>query len=433
MPTQLKEKIKNKKAVVGILGLGYTGLPLALALADAGFLVYGIDIDQNRVNLLKKGKSYIDDVPNESVRFLINKKQFIPVANYDIFKNLDIICICLPTPLDQHKQPDMSYIQTALDEIKKRLRRGQLIILESTTYPGTTEELLLPQLTASGLKVGQDFFLAFAPERIDPGNKQYSLRQTPQVVSGITKTCGQLTQLFYQQIIDRIVLVSSPRVAEMTKLLENIFRIVNISMINELTLLCGKMKIDIWEVIEAAKTKPYGFMPFYPGPGVGGHCIPLDPFCLSWKAKEYNFFTRFIDLAGEINELMPHYVVTQIIWALNQQQKPVKNSKILVLGVAYKKDIGDTRESPALKIIEDLLKKKARVSYHDPYVPNLKIANQKLKSIKLTPQALKNTDCLLILADHSKYDYESLARQSQLVIDTRNAIKNRNLKHVFRL
>ncbi|PJE58765.1 MAG: UDP-N-acetyl-D-glucosamine dehydrogenase [Candidatus Portnoybacteria bacterium CG10_big_fil_rev_8_21_14_0_10_40_22] len=431
MPTQLKEKIKNKKAIVGIIGLGYTGLPLALTLADAGFLVYGIDIDQNRVDLLKKGKSYIDDVPDGNLRSLINKKQFMPAVNYDIFKNLDIVCICLPTPLDKHKQPDMSYIQAALDEIKKRLRRGQLIILESTTYPGTTEELFLPQLATSGLKVGQDFFLAFAPERIDPGNKQYSLRKTPQVVGGITKTCGQLTQLFYQQIIDQVILVSSPRVAEMTKLLENIFRVVNISLINELALLCGKMKIDIWEVIEAAKTKPYGFMPFYPGPGVGGHCIPVDPFYLSWRAKEYNFFTRFIDLAGEINELMPHYVITQIIWALNQQQKPIKNSKILVLGVAYKKDIGDTRESPALKIIEDLLKKKARISYHDPFVPVLEIANQKLKSIKLSLRTLKDADCLLILTDHSNYDYEDLARQSQLVVDTRNAVKNKSIKHVF--
>ena len=431
MPTQLKEKIKNKKAIVGIIGLGYTGLPLALTLADADFLVYGIDIDQNRVDLLKKGKSYIDDVPDGNLRSLINKKQFMPAVNYDIFKNLDIVCICLPTPLDKHKQPDMSYIQAALDEIKKRLRRGQLIILESTTYPGTTEELFLPQLATSGLKVGQDFFLAFAPERIDPGNKQYSLRKTPQVVGGITKTCGQLTQLFYQQIIDQVILVSSPRVAEMTKLLENIFRVVNISLINELALLCGKMKIDIWEVIEAAKTKPYGFMPFYPGPGVGGHCIPVDPFYLSWRAKEYNFFTRFIDLAGEINELMPHYVITQIIWALNQQQKPIKNSKILVLGVAYKKDIGDTRESPALKIIEDLLKKKARISYHDPFVPVLEIANQKLKSIKLSLRTLKDADCLLILTDHSNYNYEDLARQSQLVVDTRNAVKNKNLKHVF--
>lgn len=429
--SDLKQKIKTKKAVVGIIGLGYTGLPLALAISQAGFKTYGIDIDQKRVQLLKRGQSYIDDVAAKEINQAVKSKNFMPLSDYNILKEIDIICLCLPTPLDIYKVPDMSYIKAGLEQIKKRLRPGQLIILQSTTYPGTTEELLLPELETSGLKVGRDFFLAFAPERIDPGNKKYNLSNVPKIVGGMTRTCGQLSKLFYQTFIDQVVLVSSPRVAEMTKLLENIFRIVNISLINELALLCGKMKIDIWEVIEAAKTKPFGFMGFYPGPGVGGHCIPLDPFYLAWKARQYNFFTRFIELAGEINELMPHYVVTQVIWALNQYKKPIRGSKILVLGASYKKDIGDVRESPALKIIEDLLKKQARVSYHDPYVPQIQLAQQTLKSVRLTSQALRNADCVLILTDHSQYNYQDLAQKSQLVIDTKNAVNKKSLKHVF--
>lgn len=429
----LKQKIKNKKAMVGIIGLGYTGLPLALASSQAGFKTYGIDTDQKRVRLLKKGQSYIDDVKTKEIEPIVKSQRFIPVNHYNILKQLDIICLCLPTPLDIYKVPDMSYIQSALTEIKKRLRPGQLIILESTTYPGTTEEMLLPELSNTGLKVGRDFFLAFAPERIDPGNQKYHLKNVPRIVGGISQACGRMAKLFYQTFIDQVILVSSPRVAEMTKLLENIFRIVNISLINELALVCGKMKIDIWEVIEAAKTKPFGFMAFYPGPGVGGHCIPLDPFYLAWKARQYNFFTRFIELAGEINELMPHYVITRLTWALNLVGKPIKNSKILILGVAYKKDLGDVRESPALKIIEDLLKKQAGVSYHDPYVPQIKLAQQTLKSVRLTARALKNADCVLILTDHSKYNYQDLAKKSQLVIDTRNAVNKKSLKHVFSL
>jgi len=405
---ELKQRIQSKKAVVAVIGLGYVGLPLAHEIKKAGFEVIGIDIKKIKDKIIKT------------------------TTSYDELKKADIIIICLPTPLTKHKEPDMRYIKAGLREIKKRLQKDQLIILESTTYPGTTEELLLPKLESAGLKVGKDFYLGYSPERIDPGNKKFNIKNTAKLVSGATKNCTNLTKLFYEQFIDQVVPVSSPRSAEMAKLLENIFRIVNISMINELAMLCGKMDIDIWEVIEAAKTKPFGFMPFYPGPGVGGHCIGVDPFYLSWKAKEYGFFTRFIELSGEINELMPHYVVTKIIWALNNQKKPIKNSKILVFGVSYKKDIGDIRESPAIKIIWDLARKGAKISYHDPHVPEIKINNKKYKSIKLTSQIFKNTDCLLILTDHSGYDYEDLAKKAKLVIDTKNIVKAK-LRNVYKL
>ena len=404
----LKQKIQSKKAVVAVIGLGYVGLPLARAIKQAGFEVIGIDIRKIKDKIIKTTNSY------------------------DELKKADIIIICLPTPLTKHKEPDMSYIKAGLREIKKRLRKNKLVILESTTYPGTTEEILLPVLKSTGLKVGQDFFLAFVSERLDPGNKKFNIKNTPKVIGGVTRNCTNLTRLFYQQFVDEVFSVSSPKVAEMSKLLENIFRIVNISMINELMMLCDKMQIDIWEVIEAAKTKPFGFMPFYPSAGAGGHCIPIDPFYLSWKAKEYGFFTRFIELAGEINELMPHYVVTKIIWALNNQEKSIKNSKILIWGIAYKKDIADTRESPAIKIIWDLMRKGARIFYHDPYVPEIEINNKRFKSVKLTNQILKNVDCLLILTDHSGYDYEDLTKKAKLVVDTKNIVKTK-LSNVYKL
>ncbi|PIP17154.1 MAG: UDP-N-acetyl-D-glucosamine dehydrogenase [Candidatus Portnoybacteria bacterium CG23_combo_of_CG06-09_8_20_14_all_37_13] len=404
----LKQKIQSKKAVVAVIGLGYVGLPLARAIKQAGFEVIGIDIRKIKDKIIKTTNSY------------------------DELKKADIIIICLPTPLTKHKEPDMSYIKAGLREIKKRLRKNKLVILESTTYPGTTEEILLPALKSTGLKVGQDFFLAFVSERLDPGNKKFNIKNTPKVIGGVTRNCTNLTRLFYQQFVDEVFSVSSPKVAEMSKLLENIFRIVNISMINELMMLCDKMQIDIWEVIEAAKTKPFGFMPFYPSAGAGGHCIPIDPFYLSWKAKEYGFFTRFIELAGEINELMPHYVVTKIIWALNNQEKSIKNSKILIWGIAYKKDIADTRESPAIKIIWDLMRKGARIFYHDPYVPEIEINNKRFKSVKLTNQILKNVDCLLILTDHSGYDYEDLTKKAKLVVDTKNIVKTK-LSNVYKL
>ena len=407
-------------------------------MAKAGFHVFGIDIQKKRIDSLNKGKSYIGDVSEEDIREIIQNKKFQAFNNFNYLKNTDVVTICVPTPLDKYKIPDISYIKNSVEEVKKRLHRGQLVILESTTYPGTTEEVILPLLEETGLKVGRDFYLAFAPERIDPGNKM-PLSEIPKVVGGITKECTKLATLFYNQFLKKVHPVSSAETAEMTKILENTFRLVNISMINELSLLCGKMGINIWEVIEAAKTKPYGFMSFYPSPKVGGHCIPLDPFYLSFKAREYNFWARFIELAGEINEQMPHYVVTTVIYALNTKKKGVSGSRILVCGVSYKKDIGDTRESAAHEIISDLLRKRAKVDYFDPYVKEFRVDNKTLNSIKYSPSSLKNYDLILILTDHSDstsspqagFNYDEIAKNSKLVVDTRNTIKSRKHKNVF--
>jgi len=428
----LEKLIKNKKARVAVIGLGYVGLPTAVELAKAGYKVFGIDIQKKRVDKANKGQSYIDDVKDKDLKEIIKKKEFHAFNDFGSLRTADVVVICVPTPLDKYKIPNISYIRSSAQEVKKQLHKNELIILESTTYPGTTEEVLLPLFQKSGFKVGRDFYLAFAPERIDPGNKM-SFSEIPRVVGGVTKECTKLTQLFYQQFLKYVHSVSSPRVAEMTKILENSYRLVNISMINELALLCGKMGIDIWEVIEAAKTKPYGFQPFYPSPRCGGHCISLDPFYLSWKAKEYNFWTRFIELAGEINEQMPHAVVTKAIWALNLKKKPIKGSKILIWGVSYKKDIGDTRESAAHDVIFDLLRKGAKLDYFDLYVKEFRIDNKTLRSIKYSPSKLKNYDLVLILTDHSGFNYEELARKSKLVVDTRNAIKSRKYKNVVRL
>ncbi len=413
---KLQKDIKERKATVAVVGLGYVGLPTASAIAKSGFKVIGIDISQKRVSQLNTGKNFI-------------RKNFRATTDWREIKKAGIIIIAVPTPLTRNKTPDVSAIESAGQNIAKFFKKGSLVILESTTYPGTTEELLKPILEKSGLKAGKDFYLAFAPERIDPGNKQFSFTDVPKVVGGIDKKSTDLAVSFYSTFLKKVHPVSSPRTAEMSKLLENIFRLVNISLINELKMLTDKMNIDFGEVIEAAKTKPYGFMPFYPGPGVGGHCIPLDPFYLSWKAKEFNFFTRFIDLAAEINELMPHYIVTKIIWALNKYKKPVRGSKILILGVAYKKDIDDPRESPAIPIIWDLLRKGANVVYNDPFIPKIKI-NEKisLKSIPLTKKVLKNSDCVVILTDHSNYDYNLIAKEAKLVVDTRGIIKKKTQK-----
>jgi len=432
---KLEKLILQKKAKIAILGLGYVGLPHAIEISKRGFFVYGIDIDKNKINLLKKRKSYIGDVKTEDLKKVLNKK-FFPVSSFKVLKDSDIVTICVPTPLDKHKVPDLSYIKSATFEIQKRLKKEMLIVLESTSFPGTTEEVILPILEKKGLKVGKDFYLAFAPERIDPGSS-IPLSQIPKVVGGVTKKCTKIASLFYQQFIEKVYPVSSPKVAEMTKLLENTYRLINISAVNELALLCGKMGIDIWEVIEAAKTKPYGFQPFYPSPKIGGHCIPLDPFYLSWKAKEYNFWTRFIELAGEINEMMPHFVVTRVNFALNRLGKSIKNSKILIWGVAYKKDVPDTRESAAHDIIWDLKRKGAKIEYFDPFVKEFEVKNHRLKkpiklfSIDYKPQILKKYDCVLILTDHSGFDYESLAKKANLVVDTRNAIKSRKHKNVI--
>jgi len=442
----LKNLIKNKKAKVAIIGMGYVGVPHAVLIARAGFFVSGIDIQKKRVNNLNKGKSYIGDVSDEDLREIIKNKKFKAFNSFESLKAADIVTICVPTPLDKHKIPDISYIRKSTEEIKKRLHKNQLVILESTTYPGTTKEVILSLLEETGLKAGKDFHLAFAPERIDPGNKM-PLSEIPKVVGGITKECTKLATEFYRSFIQaKIIPVSSTGVAEMSKILENIFRLVNISMINELALLCGRMGIDIWEVIEAAKTKPYGFMPFYPSPKVGGHCIPLDPFYLGYKAKEYNFWLRFIELAGELNEQMPHYVMTKVIWVLNLKGKPMRGSKVLVWGVSYKKDIGDTRESAAFDIIADLARKGAKVDYFDPYVPKFEVKHRilkksiALKSVKYSPKNLKKYDLVLILTDHSDstsspqagFNYDEIAKNSKLVVDTRNAIKSRKYKNVIR-
>ena len=438
----LENLIKNKRAKVAVIGLGYVGLPTAVELAKTGFQVFGIDIKKERVDLVNKGKPYILDVSSKDLKEAVNSKKLIAFNTHQSLKKADIVLICVPTPLDKYKIPDVSYIISTTEAIAKHLHKGQLIILESSTYPGTTREVILSELEKTGLKVGKDFFLAHCPERLDPGNEKYKLKDVSRVVGGITKKCTQLATDFYRSFIKAQVLpLSSADAAEMTKILENTFRLVNISMINELALLCGKMGIDIWEVIEAAKTKPYGFMPFYPSPKISGHCIPLTPFFLSYKAKEYNFWTRFIELAGEINEQMPHQVITKVIWALNLKKKPVRESKILVWGVAYKKDIGDTRESAAFDIMFDLLRKGAKVDYFDPFVKEFKVDNKTLKSIKYSPAKLKNYDLVLILTDHSDstsspqagFDYDEIAKNSKFVVDTRNAIKSRKHKNVFRL
>jgi UDP-N-acetyl-D-glucosamine dehydrogenase len=428
----LEDLIKNKKARVSVIGLGYVGLPTAVELAKAGFKVFGIDTQKKRVDKVNKGESFIFDVSLKDLKKAVKSKNLKAFNNHSPLKNSDIVLICVPTPLDKNKVPDVSYIRSTTKEIAKHLRRGQLIILESSTYPGTTREIILPELKKKKLKVGKDFFLAYSPERIDPGNKIYKLKDIPRVVGGITSRCTQLATKFYQSFIQaKIMPLSSPEAAEMTKILENTFRLVNISMINELTLLCSKMGIDIWEVIEAAKTKPYGFFPFYPSPRCGGHCISVDPFYLSFKAKEYNFWPRFIELAGEINDQMPHFVVTRAIWALNLKKKPVRNSKILIWGVTYKKDIGDTRESAAYDVISDLLRKGAKIDYFDPYINEFKVDNKLLKSIKYSPDKLNKYDLVLILTAHSGFNYEQLARKAKLVVDTRNAIKSRKHKNVF--
>lgn len=436
----LEELIQKKEVKVAIIGMGYVGLPHALEIANAGMNVTGIEIQQKRVDALKRGESYIGDVKSSALLGILASGKFTPTTDFFALKNIEVIIICVPTPLDKYKIPDISYIKESAEQIKKYLHSGQLIILESTTYPGTTDEVLLPMLESTGLKCGEDFYLAFAPERIDPGNEM-PLNEIPKVVGGVTPECTRLATLFYSQFLKQVHPVSSSRAAEMTKLLENTYRLINISAINELAMLAGRMDIDIWEVIEAAKTKPYGFQPFYPSPRVGGHCISLDPFYLSWKAKEYNFWARFIELSGEINDQMPHYMVSFANSVLNRKNKSIKGSKILVFGVAYKKDINDPRESAAYEIIPDLLRKGADVSYYDPYVKKLEIKagnylikNRELlvlESIDYREETLKNYDLVLILTDHSNIDYDKLAKNANLIADTRNAIKSRGYQNVF--
>ncbi|MDD5136423.1 MAG: nucleotide sugar dehydrogenase [Candidatus Omnitrophica bacterium] len=434
MLNKLKEKISNRKARIGIIGLGYVGLPLALTFVKNGLRVKGIDIDKDRIARLNKGQSYILDVTSSEIREAMKDGAFSVTTDFSYIRSLDAVIICVPTPLYKTREPDVSYIVAAVDNIKKYMKRGQLVVLESTTYPGTTEEVMLPILESEGLKEGKDFYLAFSPERVDPGNPKYDTKNTPKIIGGISKNSTEVAKLLYEQAIDTVVAVSSSKVAEMVKLLENTFRIVNIGLVNEIMLMCDKLGINVWEVIDAAKTKPYGFMPFYPGPGVGGHCIPVDPIYLSWKARMHGFEARFIDLASQVNSEMPHHVVAKATEGLNDQRKSLKCSTVLVVGVAYKKDVKDLRESPALEIIDLLVKKGAIVSYHDPYLPYLKIGGINLKSVPFDKNAFKDSDCVIIVTDHSNVDYRFIAKNSKLVVDTRNVLKDvKNKSNIVRL
>ncbi len=439
MPTDRKpEFFKGSQLKVAIIGCGYVGLPLALRFAEAGHKVTGFDTDPAKVSKLNAGKSYIEHIPQNKIQQFVNSRHFQATTDFAKLKEADAIIICVPTPLDERRDPDLSFVEQTAVSIQPHLQRGQLVSLESTTYPGTTEELVLPILEKSGLKcpiasgpesenIPTDFFLAFSPEREDPGNKQFGLAQIPKVVGGLNPPSGRAAQALYAQVVARVVPVSSTRAAEMTKLLENIFRCVNIALVNELKLLGMRMGIDIWEVIDAAATKPFGFMHFYPGPGLGGHCIPVDPFYLSWKAREYDFATRFIELAGEINTSMPYHVVEAVSNALNKQKKSLNGSKLLVLGVAYKKDVDDLRESPTLKIMQLLQQQGATIDYNDPYFPQLhKMRHynyEGMKSVPLNPQTIASYDAIVIATDHSSYDYNAIVDAARLVVDTRNATR----------
>ncbi|HXC31542.1 MAG TPA: nucleotide sugar dehydrogenase [Verrucomicrobiae bacterium] len=432
------EFFKGGQIRVGIIGCGYVGLPLGLRFAEAGHRVMGFDTDPVKVEKLNRGQTYIQHIPQNKIQQFVQSKHFGATADFAKLAEVDAIIICVPTPLDQRREPDLSYVENTAQAIRPHLQRGQLVILESTTYPGTTEELVLPVLLETGLKcpvahgpdnehIPTDFFLAFSPEREDPGNKQFGLAQIPKIVGGVNPPSGRAAQALYAQIVAKVVPVSSTQAAEMAKLLENIFRCVNIALVNELKMLSLRMGIDIWEVIDAAATKPFGFMPFYPGPGLGGHCIPVDPFYLSWKAREYDFATRFIELAGEVNTAMPYHVVESVSSALNERQKSLKGSRIMVLGVAYKKDVDDMRESPSLKIIEQLVLRGAQVDYNDPHfpaIPKLRHYNfEGMKSVPIDSKTLASYDCVLIATDHTSYDYPMIVESAQLVVDTRNATR----------
>src|SRR6516164_1122117 len=429
----LERKIKTKKARFGVIGLGYVGLPLGLTLCDAGFDVTGIDIDTNRVDAIVAGRSYITDVREKDLQKAISSKRFRATTDLSEIRSLDAVSICVPTPLRKTKDPDMSYVISAADAIAKELRSGQLIILESTTYPGTTEELILPTLEARGLKVGEDFFLAYSPERVDPGNPNFRTKDIPKVIGGVTPQCVQLAALLYGSAMKQIVPVTSTRVAEMVKLLENTFRSVNIALANEIALMCSHMKIDVWEVIKGAASKPFGFMPFYPGPGLGGHCIPIDPLYLEWKSKIDGFESRFIGLADKVNSGMPRFVVTRAMELLNELGKAMRGSKVHVLGVTYKKDISDSRESPALEVIKLLGGLGAEVSYSDPYVPSLQLEGRSIDAVKPSREVLASCDLAMIITNHTIFDYSEIVRNAPLVFDTRNATDGMKAANLVRL
>ncbi len=420
---ELREKIDARSATVAVIGLGYVGLPLAVALARRDFVVRGVDLDDGRVAAILRGSSYIEDIPDERIREAVGAGKLAATTDASVLTGCDVIIICVPTPLSKTRDPDVSFIAASVEMIASHLRSGQLVILESTSYPGTTREIVLPNLERGGMKVGRDFFLAFSPERIDPGNPRFNLENTPKIVGGITPACTRLASVLYGAITPNVIAVSSAESSEMVKLLENTFRMVNIGLVNEIAIMCRRLGIDVWEVIEAASTKPYGFMPFLPGPGLGGHCIPVDPYYLSWKLRTLNYTARFVELAGEVNASMPEYVVDLVGEGLNADRIAVNGSRILVVGIAYKRDVSDVRESPALDIIKRLLERGAEVSYHDPHIPRLTIGGDLLESRPINAETVGGSDCVLVVTDHQAVDWECIAGHAHLTVDTRNALR----------
>jgi UDP-N-acetyl-D-glucosamine dehydrogenase len=429
----LEEKIQTCKVRVAVVGLGYVGLPLAIAFADRGYTVTGIDLDSERARRIMAGSSYIEDLEDSSLKAVLDTGRFSATTDVSVLRDADVVILCVPTPYTKAKQPDLTYLLRAGQDLQRHLHPGMLVILESTTYPGTTQELLQPLLEQSGLQCGEDFLLAYSPERVDPGNRSFGLLNTPKIVGGVNPAATEAALKLYAKVAERVVSVSEPRVAEMAKLLENTFRHVNIALANEMAILCGKLGIDIWEVIDAAATKPFGFMPFYPGPGVGGHCIPIDPYYFAWKVQEEEEQARFIQLAGEINDRMPDVVVGRVVDALNERGKSARGSRVLILGVSYKRDVGDVRESPALKVIDRLQRKGADVSYFDPFVPELKIGSEALASTPLSPETLKGADCVLILTDHRSIDWDRIVATASVIVDTRNVLRDFRSENIIKL
>lgn len=422
---KLYDKVMNKTAKIGVVGLGYVGLPLAVEKAKAGYFVTGFDVQDSKVDAVNAGHNYIGDVVDKELEALVKEKTLKATTDFSFIRDVDAVSICVPTPLDEYMQPDISYVVNSTKSIAEYLHRGMLVVLESTTYPGTTEEVVKPILEESGLKCGEDFFLAFSPERVDPGNKKFKTKNTPKVVGGVTGECTEIAAALYRNVLEgEIYQVSSPAVAEMEKILENTFRNINIALANEMAILCKRMGIDIWEVIDAASTKPYGFMPFYPGPGLGGHCIPIDPYYLTWKAREYNYHTKLIEVSGEINNYMPEFVVENVMKILNKNKKALNGANVLLLGVAYKKDIDDYRESPVLKLVEILEREGAKVTVNDPFIPVFKHGGKTYKTSPVGDDDIRNADIVVITTDHSCYDYENILKNAKVIYDTRNAMRH---------
>ena len=429
----LKNKIENREAQVGVIGLGYVGLPLAMEFVRAGFHVTGIDVDQEKVKKLNRGENYIQDIKDEPVKNAVEMNQLSATSDFSVIQNLDAISICVPTPLNKQKNPDISFINHVMENIKGLIHHDMIVVLESTTYPGTTRELILPEIESKGLKVGQDFYLCFSPERIDPGNEKYKTANTPKILGGITPNCGEMGEFLYETIVEQVVRVSSPETAEMVKLLENTFRAINIGLANEVAIMCEKLGINVWEVIDAAATKPFGFMKFTPGPGLGGHCIPIDPHYLSWKLKMLDYNARFIELAGEINTSMPLHMVDLVREGLNRKRKSISGSQILVIGVAYKKNVNDVRESPALDVMKLLENDGAELSFYDPYVPFVGLNGNRMMGMEtLSKETLNNSDAIVIMTDHDQIDFQFVVENGNLIIDSRNVIK-KNHSHVIKL